>query len=308
MNILEETIDIDKIENVGNGKVYNCLTESNSSSQFYSEMFSDSFQAKEKPELYDQTKTEHRNKGDAYRIMDEIVAYLKEQLNPDSIVIEIGGGLYQRRSGNANEHFKHYYPLDISESSIKRYSEKFDKVGFVADAKILPFKTNSIDCIFTHTFLEHPLEPDKVLNEIARVLKPGGIVVHNDAWFSRWWQRYGIVGLKKFGSMTFYEKMIWLVAKFTEVPIVRIPPIIAKRFISEIFLRPKKNLRLRYVKLTPNYELHLGCDEDAANRIDPIDVVRFYESRNFSLVNSLSLKQRLFYPNKYIMLKKNSGS
>lgn len=307
MNIFKEIIDIAKIKKVENGKVYKSLTESKSS-QFYSEMFSDTFQRKEKPELLDQVKTEYYDKGDAYRIMNEIVAYLKEQLNPNSIVIEIGGGLYQRRSGNAHEHFKHYYPLDISDSNIKKYCEKFDKVGFIADAKVLPFKTNSIECIFTHDFLEHPLEPDKILNEIVRVLKPGGIVVHNDAWFSRWWQRYGIVGLKKFNSMTFYEKMIWLGAKFTEVPIVRIPPIIAKRFIREILSKPKKNLGLKYVKLTPNYELHLGCDEDAANRIDPIDVVRFYESRNFSLINSLSLKQRLFYPNKYIMLKKNGGT
>ena len=305
MNDLIEILITDKIKKIDLDKVYNCLTVSKSS-EFYSELFSETFQGKEMPELYAQNKLVYRMKGEAYSTMNEIVSYLKKQLNNTSVVIEIGGGVYQQRSGNAHEHFKYYYPLDISYSSIKRYAEKFDKAGIVADAKELPFKTNSIDCIFTHTFLEHPLEPEKVLEEITRVLKPGGIVIHNDAWFCRWWQRYGIVGLKKFSNMTFFEKMIWICAKFTEIPIIRISPIIINRIFNEILPRKKKQIELRYKKLTPNYKLHLGCDEDAASRIDPVDVMRFYESRDFYLINPLTLKQRILYPNKYIMLKKKA--
>lgn len=104
------------------------------------------------------------------------------------------GGVHQRRSADAYKKFKNYFPLDISTSSIERYSMRHNKTGIVAGATELPFKDVSIDCVFTNTFLEHPLEPEKVTIEIVRVLKKGGIVVHNDAWFCRWWQRYGVVG------------------------------------------------------------------------------------------------------------------
>jgi ubiquinone/menaquinone biosynthesis C-methylase UbiE len=303
VNELKEILIADRVHKIEEGKLYNCLKESKSS-QFYAELFSDSFQGKAKPELYDKVKAEGEQKGSAYRIMNRLVDFLKGELSADAIVIEIGGGVHQKRSGDAYARFKNYYPLDISYSSISRYTTTFNKTGFVADAQVLPFKDGTVDCIFTHTFLEHPIHPDKVLEEIVRVLKPGGIVIHNDAWFCRWWHTYGIVGLKRFSSMALSEKLIWLAAKITEIPFLRIPPIILRRLYAEVFTSKNIKVPLRYRKLKPNYELHLGCDEDAASRIDPMDVVRFYESRDFSLIEPLSFLQRIFYGNKPIALRK----
>jgi len=223
----------------------------------------------------------------------------------------LGGGFFQGRSGWAYKRLHNYYPLDISASSIERYSDHFQMPGIVADATKLPFKDNSVDFIFTHTFLEHPLNPDAVLKEIARVLKPGGYVLHLDAWFCRWWHRYGIVNLIPKNEnlipkneMTFQQKLIDLGSKLTEIKIVRLPPIIIGRFFREVFISKRKPMDLRFKKLNPNYDLHLGCDEDAASNIDPLDVIRFYESRGFKLAQPLSFKQRLFYPNKLVALRK----
>jgi ubiquinone/menaquinone biosynthesis C-methylase UbiE len=286
-----------------NEKIFNYISDS-ASATFYDQFYGD-YKKKETPELLEDIRKTHREEGTAYKIMETIISFLEKELPKDGVVVELGGGMYQHRSANAYKRFEHYYPLDIGYSNIKSYTEKFNKEGFVADATNLPFKNNSIDCILTHTFLEHPLEPENVLKEITRVLKPGGIVVHNDAWFCRWWQRYGFVDLKKFSNLTLKEKAIWTAAKITELPLLRIPPIIIKRTVKQVFSPHPKNIALDYSKLKPNYSLHLGCDEDAASRLDPIDVVRFYESRGFTLMNKLSLKERLFYPNKYIMLRKN---
>jgi ubiquinone/menaquinone biosynthesis C-methylase UbiE len=303
MTTIKDFIVDEKLKKIESNKIYTFLEESKSA-KFYDELFSETHKKDDKPELYDQTKQLAKEKNNAYGIIEKVVLFLEQELHKDAIVIEIGGGVYQARSANACNRFNNYFPLDISYSSIKRYCEKFNKVGFVGDAKELPFKDNSIDCIFTHTFLEHPLEPEKVLSEISRVLKVGGIVIHNDAWFCRWWHRYGLIGLKKYQNMIKKEKMIHIAAKISELKVLRVPPIILKRLYKEIFQSKKAPLNLTYKKLTPNYQLHLGCDEDAASSIDPIDVVRFYESRNFVLVNQLSFIQRLFYPNKYIVLKK----
>jgi hypothetical protein len=147
-----------------------------------------------------------------------------------------------------------------------------------------------------------------VLREIVRVLKPGGIVVHNDAWFCRWWQRYGVVNLKKFGSLNAREKAIVIASKITELPFLRIPPILIRRLTRHFFTGKVQRGQLPYKKLRPNYSLHLGCDEDAASSLDPVDVILFYEASGFSLVHDLSFSQRIFHPNRYILLRKDAFS
>lgn len=50
----------------------------------------------------------------------------------------------------------------------------FEGVNIVADGKNLPFKNNSFDLVIIESVLEHIDEPEKVIEESARVLKKGG--------------------------------------------------------------------------------------------------------------------------------------
>lgn len=49
-------------------------------------------------------------------------------------------------------------------------------VQFVADAHLIPLPDNYFDCVIIQAVLEHVLEPQQVVSEIHRVLKPDGIV------------------------------------------------------------------------------------------------------------------------------------
>ena len=49
-----------------------------------------------------------------------------------------------------------------------------DSVTLVGDAHRLPFQDNSIDSLIYQAVLEHVQDPRRVINEAARVLKPGG--------------------------------------------------------------------------------------------------------------------------------------
>jgi len=49
-------------------------------------------------------------------------------------------------------------------------------VSVIADGHALPFADASFDAVWIQAVLEHVLEPTRVVSEIARVLKPGGIV------------------------------------------------------------------------------------------------------------------------------------
>ena len=52
-----------------------------------------------------------------------------------------------------------------------------DKIQFISDCHTLPIKDNSVDGVIIQVVLEHVLNPNKVVCEIYRVLKPEGLVL-----------------------------------------------------------------------------------------------------------------------------------
>jgi 2-polyprenyl-6-hydroxyphenyl methylase / 3-demethylubiquinone-9 3-methyltransferase len=70
--------------------------------------------------------------------------------------------------------------IDLSESSLEtaRRQDEGGKARYVyADAYKLPFDDGSFDVVTSTDFLEHVSEPKRVLDEIQRCLKPGGLFV-----------------------------------------------------------------------------------------------------------------------------------
>ena len=71
-----------------------------------------------------------------------------------------------------------------------------ERTALVADAHQIPFPDESFDAVVAQAVLEHVLDPARVVAEIRRVLKPGGLVyaetpflqaVHAGAYdFTRW--------------------------------------------------------------------------------------------------------------------------
>ncbi len=80
-----------------------------------------------------------------------------------------------------DRHIKRYIGFDIPASVSK---EKND-VDFYASALYIPCRTSSIDSVLCIQLIEHIPEPQRVLVEIARVLKAGGhlILTAPRTWF-----------------------------------------------------------------------------------------------------------------------------
>jgi len=78
------------------------------------------------------------------------------------------------------------------------------KPDVLADAKKLPFRSNSFDIALLIQVLEHVDSPDKVIKEAARVLKPGGVLILSVPFFYPLhdmpydWGRYTSTALKSF--------------------------------------------------------------------------------------------------------------
>lgn len=82
-----------------------------------------------------------------------------EHAGPDTLVLNVGGG--PRR----------YMPNDIALNIAP-----FINVDLVADAHEIPLRDGSVDSVICNAVLEHVYSPERVVAEMVRVLKPGGML------------------------------------------------------------------------------------------------------------------------------------
>ncbi len=74
------------------------------------------------------------------------------------------------------------FGIDITQEGIDLCRKRFDNLNLqghfqVADAQKLPFADNSFDCVCSMGVLHHVPDTQKALDEIYRVLKPGGRLI-----------------------------------------------------------------------------------------------------------------------------------
>ena len=94
-------------------------------------------------------------------------------LNSSARVLEIGAG-----TGYILEKICRQYPnsigLEVTDSSYQFNDSRI----ILYDGKVIPFPENSFDVVFTSNVLEHVIGIGVFIEEIARVLKPGGVAIH----------------------------------------------------------------------------------------------------------------------------------
>jgi SAM-dependent methyltransferase len=87
------------------------------------------------------------------------VKRLIRELGPGASILDLGSGIDRRAP--------HVINLEI---------EPTPAVDVVADGQFLPFRDAAFDAVITEAVLEHVREPRRVVDEIRRVLRPGGYV------------------------------------------------------------------------------------------------------------------------------------
>lgn len=95
-------------------------------------------------------------------------AQLLRKRRPEPVVLVIGGGSVGHGADALyDDPAIRIIAFDIYDS---------DSVQFVADAHAIPLADGSVDGVVIQAVLEHVLEPEQVVSEIWRVLRPGGLV------------------------------------------------------------------------------------------------------------------------------------
>ncbi|MCS7004615.1 MAG: class I SAM-dependent methyltransferase [Cytophagales bacterium] len=97
-----------------------------------------------------------------------------------------------------------YIGIDIETSG---HSHENSQVDIFYDGKHIPFPNATFDCVFCSEVIEHVFEPDAVLKEIHRVLKPNalGLFTVPFAW-SEHEQPYDYGRYTSFGIKYLFEK------------------------------------------------------------------------------------------------------
>jgi ubiquinone/menaquinone biosynthesis C-methylase UbiE len=93
-------------------------------------------------------------------------------------VLEIGCGLGTDGAQFA-EAGADYTGVDLAEASVELARKRFELFGLpgtfkTADAENLSFEDESFDLVYSHGVLHHTPETRKAINEVHRVLRPGG--------------------------------------------------------------------------------------------------------------------------------------
>lgn len=105
-------------------------------------------------------------------------ARFNEGSNKD--VLEIGVGMGADHLEWAKSKPKSLTGIDLTIRAITHTKKRFSLEGFeselkVADAEDLPFEDNSFDLIYSWGVLHHSPDTQQAINEVYRVLRPGGV-------------------------------------------------------------------------------------------------------------------------------------
>jgi ubiquinone/menaquinone biosynthesis C-methylase UbiE len=99
----------------------------------------------------------------------------------DRDVLEVGCGL-GTDAVNFARHGARYTGLDLTEASIELVRRRFALEGLTgdlrtADAEKLPFADASFDLVYSHGVLHHTPDTQRAIDEVHRVLRPGGVAM-----------------------------------------------------------------------------------------------------------------------------------
>lgn len=127
------------------------------------------FYSKSKPYL-EQLKKHDLNVFRKY--IEKILQYCRKE----SKIVDVGCGIGQVANFLASKGYN-VTGIDISPLFIKEARKSGKATFLVMSATELDFEDNSFDCAISAETIEHVVYPDKMLSEMSRVVKPGGLVI-----------------------------------------------------------------------------------------------------------------------------------
>ncbi len=113
-----------------------------------------------------------------------------QELRPDMRILDLGAGRGKSADLDFREHCSVVAGVDVDDAVLS--NPHLHEARMIVDGAI-PYTAESFDLVFSYDVLEHVAAPEEFFNEVARVLKPGGVFLaktpnrrHYVAFFARW--------------------------------------------------------------------------------------------------------------------------
>lgn len=134
-------------------------------------------------EHFNETASDYNNSSDG-KFVEGMYDVLIEEIEKSESgkILDVGcgnGNLFTLLPKNKYE----LYGVDFSQNMIIEAKSKCRNATFsVADAEMLPFDDDSFDIVVCNASFHHYIHPDRVLEEMRRVLKDGGKLLIGDPY------------------------------------------------------------------------------------------------------------------------------
>lgn len=219
-----------------------------------------------------------------------ILRYFVDKYHPKhGHILEIGAG-----RGDFQDIAENYTGADISET-LRRYFRKDKRYVVVKDGDPYPFQDDCFDSAFTFATFEHIPSIEATLEELVRVMKPGGYILFHAAWQVRPWTSK-VHLLRPYRELPFIHRLEKFSTIIRETVLWRSFFVFPERMIRTVrfmvWKREKNDSwHLDYKKLNPYYESFIQADCDACNHIDMHAVVVWFMSRGCEITDHFTLNK-----------------
>lgn len=116
---------------------------------------------------------------DVYYVRTSILHALKNNISKfNGKLLDVGCGImpYRELILNNNKNVTSYIGLDFENSLDPEYA--LGKPDLFWEGDVIPIEDNSVNTILATELFEHCPDPEKVMKEMIRVIKPGGILFY----------------------------------------------------------------------------------------------------------------------------------
>lgn len=186
-----------------------------------------------------------------------------------------------------------YTGIDLSTA----LSPAMHKPFVIASATTLPFAENSFDALWTIAVLEHVPGPELALEEMRRVLKPGGVILLLPAWQCRLWAADGYQ-VRPYSDFSIKGKLIKASIPIRDSVAFRSAFVFPRRVLNTVrnrlAARKSRAVPFRIRELEANFSHFWAADGDAVNWMDPFDAIEWFTSRGDQCLSHSRLIQQFF--------------
>ena len=216
--------------------------------------------------------------------------------DPNAPALEIGCG-----RGAMPDVIRRYIGLDVSVPALAAAASRFPRIA--ADAELLPLRANTIEFLFSFAMLEHVPHPERVLEEIARVLRPGGVALLSPAWHSRPWAAEGLE-FRGYHELTFTQRVRKRLLPIRNALVWRAAFEAPGRALRELKALRGREMKFDYKRLQPNLDEYVGTDCDAFTSLDPHAMILFFASRGWEILSHPGRRERLLSRAEAVVVRK----